>query len=722
MLYAGSPTLGGLGYVVMDEVHYLSDRFRGAVWEEVIIHLPERCSWSSLSATVSNAEEFGDWLDTVRGDTAVVVEEHRPVPLWQHVMVGDRLYDLFDDDDQQVVNPRARPARARRGPLDASRPRAGQPSAAARSGRAPTAHRVCSRRASTSSTGSTPRGCCPPSRSSSAAPAATPPSQQCLRAGLRLNDAGRAAAGPRDRRGALRRHPRRGPARPRLLRVARRPGARHRRHHAGMLPTFKEVVEELFVRGLVKAVFATETLALGINMPARSVVLEKLVKWNGETARRRHAGRVHPADRPRRAPRHRRRGPRRRAVAAPGSTRGRSPGSRRPAPIRCAPASARRTTWRSTSSASSAATPRARAAGDVVRAVPGRPRRRRARPAGAAQRGGARGLPRGDDLPPRRLRGVRGAAPRPQGPRDRPRPAGRRQRARRPRVVAGEAAPGDVIRVPAGRRAGLAVVARPGQSPARARRAAADRAHRRPAGQAARRRRLPGAGRGRSSGCGSRKSFNPRTRSPAATSRPRCAPRAATTCRERSRDARSQAADDREIARLRAAIRQHPCHGCDEREDHARWAERYHRLQRDTQALERRDRRPHEHDRPHLRPRLRAAARAGLPRRRRGHRRRAAGWRGSTASSTCWPPSACAPGVWDGLDAGRAGRVRLGAGLRVAPVRRRGAAEAAGRRGARGAAATIHLWNRAGDTREGHRAVLPARIGVQDVLAVHQER
>ena len=52
----------------------------------------------SLSATVSNAEEFGDWLDTVRGDTEVVVEEHRPVPLWQHVLVGDRLYDLFVDD------------------------------------------------------------------------------------------------------------------------------------------------------------------------------------------------------------------------------------------------------------------------------------------------------------------------------------------------------------------------------------------------------------------------------------------------------------------------------------------------------------------------------------------------------------------------------------------------------------------------------------------------
>src|SRR5450631_316214 len=105
MLYAKSATLAGLGYVVMDEVHYLSDRFRGAVWEEVIIHLPESVRLVSLSATVSNAEEFGEWLVTVRGDTTVVVEEHRPVPLWQHVMVGSRLMDLFIDDDQRVVSP-----------------------------------------------------------------------------------------------------------------------------------------------------------------------------------------------------------------------------------------------------------------------------------------------------------------------------------------------------------------------------------------------------------------------------------------------------------------------------------------------------------------------------------------------------------------------------------------------------------------------------------------
>src|SRR5437764_1158231 len=95
MLYAESPAIDGLGYVVMDEVHYLADRFRGAVWEEVIIHLPPSVTLVSLSATVSNAEEFADWLVTVRGDTAVVVSEVRPVPLWQHMLVGNRVFDLF---------------------------------------------------------------------------------------------------------------------------------------------------------------------------------------------------------------------------------------------------------------------------------------------------------------------------------------------------------------------------------------------------------------------------------------------------------------------------------------------------------------------------------------------------------------------------------------------------------------------------------------------------
>src|SRR5246127_2582783 len=112
MLYANSPALYGLSHVVMDEVHFLADRMRGAVWEEVILHLPEEVRVVSLSATVSNAEEFGGWIQTVRGDTSVIVDDHRPVPLWQHMLVGKRLFDLFDyeahepgDRRQSAVNP-----------------------------------------------------------------------------------------------------------------------------------------------------------------------------------------------------------------------------------------------------------------------------------------------------------------------------------------------------------------------------------------------------------------------------------------------------------------------------------------------------------------------------------------------------------------------------------------------------------------------------------------
>ena len=109
MLYADSPALQGLSYVVMDEVHFLADRMRGPVWEEVILHLPDEVRVVSLSATVSNAEEFGGWIQTVRGDTTVVVDEHRPVPLWQHVLVGKRLFDLFDYDEATADTSRVDP-------------------------------------------------------------------------------------------------------------------------------------------------------------------------------------------------------------------------------------------------------------------------------------------------------------------------------------------------------------------------------------------------------------------------------------------------------------------------------------------------------------------------------------------------------------------------------------------------------------------------------------
>src|SRR6201992_3795511 len=114
MLYAGSPTLKGLGFVVLDEVHYLADRSRGAVWEEGIIHLPESVALVALSAPVSNPEEIGDRLESVRGGVTVIVDEQRPVPLWQHMMVGTRLYDLFTDPAGSRVNPQ----RARRAQRD----------------------------------------------------------------------------------------------------------------------------------------------------------------------------------------------------------------------------------------------------------------------------------------------------------------------------------------------------------------------------------------------------------------------------------------------------------------------------------------------------------------------------------------------------------------------------------------------------------------------------
>src|SRR3954464_15408923 len=280
MLYADSPTLAGVGYVGMDEVHFLADRFRGAVWEEVIIPLPDDVLVVSLSATVSNAEEFGDWLDTVRGDTQVVVSEHRPVPLWQHVMVGQRLYDLFADDaapgpsarvnpellrlardeDRIVRMARGRGRRPPRGVSGRSTPsRADVIGQLDHAGLLPAITFIFSRAACDAAV------------------------QQCLAWGVRLTSP--------EERDEIRRVV--------DVRCADIPdedlavlgywewaeGLERgiAAHHAGLLPTFKEVVEELFSRGLVKAVFATETLALGVNMPARSVVLEKLVKWNGET-------------------------------------------------------------------------------------------------------------------------------------------------------------------------------------------------------------------------------------------------------------------------------------------------------------------------------------------------------------------------------------------------------------------------------------------------------
>ncbi|MCX4694270.1 RNA helicase [Streptomyces sp. NBC_01408] len=606
MLYAGSQSLRGLGYVVMDEVHYLSDRFRGAVWEEVIIHLPESVTLVSLSATVSNAEEFGDWLDTVRGDTEVIVSEERPVPLWQHVMAGRRIYDLFEEESdhggrgsaRREVNPdllrMARdensrtysPKDRRRGKMvrEADRERErrsrgriwtpSRPEVIARlegDGLLPAINFIFSR-----------AGC----------EAAV---QQCLYAGLRLNDDAarlrvreiveeRTASIPTEDLHVLGYYE--------WLEGLERGIAAH---HAGMLPTFKEVVEELFVRGLVKAVFATETLALGINMPARTVILEKLVKWNGEQ----HAD-ITPGEYTQLTGRAGRRGIDVEGHAVVLWQRAMDPAAlaglagTRTYPLR------------------SSFKPSYNMAVNLVSQF-GRHRSRELLETSFAQFQADRSVVGISRQVQRNEEGLEGYqegmtchlgnfeeyAQLRRDLKDRETELAKQGAAQR-RVQAASSLeklkPGDIIHVPTGKFAGLALVLDPGVPAGRVDGhrgyeyaegprplvLTAERQVKRLAAidfpvpvEALDRMRIPKTFNARSPQ--SRRDLASQLRTKAGDFRPGRAPRG-----------RSEAADDREIARLRAELRAHPCHGCDEREDHARWAERYHRLKRDTQQLERR--------------------------------------------------------------------------------------------------------------------------------------
>lgn len=281
MLYADSDLLVDLAFVVLDEVHYLADRFRGAVWEEVIIHLPQGIRLVALSATVSNAEEFGDWLQTVRGDTEVIVSEERPVPLEQHVLMRGRLLDLFastSHDDTADVNPEL----VRLAQFGGRAPTTKQYNDVSRYNRRRAPHRVPRMNRDAVVELLDEHRLLPAIFFIFSRAGCDQAVEQVLRSGIRLTDQEeraqirefaeeRCRALPDEDLGVLGYWS--------WLEGLQRGIAAH---HAGMLPVFKEVVEELFRRKLLKAVFATETLALGINMPARTVVLEKLEKFNGE--------------------------------------------------------------------------------------------------------------------------------------------------------------------------------------------------------------------------------------------------------------------------------------------------------------------------------------------------------------------------------------------------------------------------------------------------------
>ena len=261
--------------MVLDEVHYLQDPYRGAVWEEVIIHLPPDVRLVCLSATVSNAEEFAAWVETVRGETAAVIEERRPVRLEHLYMVGERGSDqvhllptFVERDGEARPNPEAARLDSGGGRPPGGR---GRPRSRLRTPRRFEIVEVLSeRRMLPAITFVFSRAGCDQAV------------QQCVSDGLRLTSA--------DERTEIRRiaEEHTDALSDEDLEVLRYGEwitgleAGLAAHHAGMVPPMKEAVEEGFAAGLVKMVFATETLSLGINMPARSVVIEKLSKFTGE--------------------------------------------------------------------------------------------------------------------------------------------------------------------------------------------------------------------------------------------------------------------------------------------------------------------------------------------------------------------------------------------------------------------------------------------------------
>ncbi|MHB1488631.1 MAG: DEAD/DEAH box helicase, partial [Acidimicrobiales bacterium] len=286
MIYERSSRLAQLRYVILDEVHYLQNPYRGAVWEEVIIHSPTQARLVCLSATVSNAEEFAAWMATVRGEVDTVIEEKRPVRLDNLYMVGERgasaplLLPMFIDGrpNPQALTMDGNLASAPRG-RSTGRPPSNR---STRYGWGHTGRRMRAPRRFEVIEALRPLNMLPAIYFIFSRAGCENALSQCLGDGLRLNDGSE--------------------------RQAVRALAEHHvdclsdadlemlgydqwisgleaglaAHHAGMVPPFKEAVEAAFVQGLVKVVFATETLSLGVNMPARTVVIEKLIKFNGE--------------------------------------------------------------------------------------------------------------------------------------------------------------------------------------------------------------------------------------------------------------------------------------------------------------------------------------------------------------------------------------------------------------------------------------------------------
>ena len=277
MMYAGSSALDEIDYVILDEVHFLQDAYRGPVWEEIIIHLDTSIRLVCLSATVSNAPQLAKWMTEVRYRTAVVTETTRPVPLENHYMVYDKTNDRMhllptfvggavNRDAVRLDESGARhrwSGKSKRGASGGTRKLATPTRLEVVDiledrGMLPAIYFIFSRRQ------------CDEAASMVANAGVQLISQDAQNAIMRIVDR-RLEDFTGDDLAALG-----------IEQFINQLMSGVAPHHAGMVPAFKEIVEQSFIAGLLKVVFATETLAVGVNMPATSVVIEKTTKYNGD--------------------------------------------------------------------------------------------------------------------------------------------------------------------------------------------------------------------------------------------------------------------------------------------------------------------------------------------------------------------------------------------------------------------------------------------------------
>lgn len=275
MIYARNDSLDALSVVVLDEVHFIQDAYRGGVWEEIIVHLAPEVVLICLSATVGNTDEIARWLSVVRGPTDVAYSSHRPVPLEAQILLHDR---------------------AQGGLRSFSVVDAGKPNAEVQ--RLEAQQKRTSRQASNHRRSSTPSRLRSPRRTEVvrylheadllpgiffvfSRRGCEDSAVEVYESGLHLTSHDEAAmigdisdtaveGFTDDDLAAL--------GYSRFVELLERGIAAH---HAGMVPIFKEIVERCFSLGLIKIVFATETLAVGVNMPARTVVMDRLTKYDG---------------------------------------------------------------------------------------------------------------------------------------------------------------------------------------------------------------------------------------------------------------------------------------------------------------------------------------------------------------------------------------------------------------------------------------------------------